>query len=143
MDEDLADLDREALVAEVKSLRDGMRQHCASSDHDLCWYHPELWNLLPENTDSRPTVPHGHDSCAAVGNIANRSIDNASVGQTAERCRAAHRTATSCSGGPGDDVNLWAPGNGSEVFGGALGLVVIGRRFTIPAQAAAALKLLA
>jgi hypothetical protein len=57
MDEDLADLDREALVAEVKRLRDGITQHRASSDHDLCWYHPELWNLLLENTDSRPTVP--------------------------------------------------------------------------------------
>lgn len=57
MDEDLMRLDREALVAEVKRLRDGIRQHRDSSEHELCWFHPELWSLLPERTDPLPTVP--------------------------------------------------------------------------------------
>lgn len=47
MDSDLEELDREALIAEVKWLRAGIRAHRDSSGHDLCWHHPELWNLLP------------------------------------------------------------------------------------------------
>jgi hypothetical protein len=57
MDEDLADLDREALVAEVKRLRGGIRVHRDSSGQELCWHHPQLWGLLPENTDPLPAVP--------------------------------------------------------------------------------------
>ena len=57
MDEDLADLDREALVAEVKRLRAGIRAHRDTSGHELCWYHPELWGLLPEKRDPLPSVP--------------------------------------------------------------------------------------
>jgi hypothetical protein len=57
MDEDLADLDREALVAEVKRLRAGIRGHRDSSGQELCWHHPKLWALLPERTDPVPTVP--------------------------------------------------------------------------------------
>ena len=57
MDEDLMRLDRDALVAEVKRLRDGIRQHRDSSEHELCWFHPQLWSLLSEKTDPLPTVP--------------------------------------------------------------------------------------
>ena len=57
MDEDLMRLDRDALVAEVKRLRDGIRQHRDSSEDELCWFHPQLWSLLPEKTDPLPTVP--------------------------------------------------------------------------------------
>lgn len=57
MDEDLGALDREALVAEVKRLRAGIREHRDSSGHELCWHHPKLWGLLPEKTDPLPTVP--------------------------------------------------------------------------------------
>ena len=57
MDEDLAQLDREALMAEVKRLRAGIRKHRDSSGHDLCWHHPNLWGLLPESTDPIPAVP--------------------------------------------------------------------------------------
>ena len=38
-----------ALVAEVKKLRAGIREHRDSTGHDLCWHHPDLWALLPEN----------------------------------------------------------------------------------------------
>jgi hypothetical protein len=57
MDEDLADLDRNGLVAEVKRLRAGIREHRDSSGHQLCWHHPKLWGLLPEKSDPLPVVP--------------------------------------------------------------------------------------
>lgn len=57
MDEDLLELDRESLVAEVKRLRAAIREHRDRSEHGLCWHHPNLWGLLPEKTDPLPTVP--------------------------------------------------------------------------------------
>jgi hypothetical protein len=57
MDQDLDALDREALIAEVKRLRAGIREHRDSSGHHLCWHHPQLWGLLPEKTDPLPAVP--------------------------------------------------------------------------------------
>jgi len=57
MDEDLATLDRDALIIEVKRLRAGIRAHRDSTGQDLCWHHPRLWGLLPEATDPVPTVP--------------------------------------------------------------------------------------
>lgn len=57
MDEDLNKLTKEELVAEVKKLRAGIRAHRDSSGHELCWHHPQLWNLLPEKTDPKITVP--------------------------------------------------------------------------------------
>lgn len=57
MDEDLEQLSREALIAEVKRLRQGIREHRDSSGHDLCWHHPQLWGLLPERVDPEIAVP--------------------------------------------------------------------------------------
>ena len=57
MDEDLNEMSRENLVSEVIKLRNGIRAHRDSSGHDLCWYHPDLWSLLPEKTDPLPSVP--------------------------------------------------------------------------------------
>ena len=57
MDEDLDAMSREALIAEVRRLRAGIRAHRDSAGHDLCWHHPQLWGLLPEQTDPQPTVP--------------------------------------------------------------------------------------
>ena len=57
MDDDLDDQSREALVAEVKRLRAGIRAHRDSSGHDLCWHHPQLWSLLPERVPARIAVP--------------------------------------------------------------------------------------
>ena len=57
MDEDILKLDREALIAEVKRLRAGIREHRDSSGHELCWHHPKLWALLPETSDPLPSVP--------------------------------------------------------------------------------------
>jgi hypothetical protein len=57
MDEELETLNREALIAEVKRLRAGIREHRDSSGHELCWHHPKLWSLLPEKSDPVPSVP--------------------------------------------------------------------------------------
>jgi hypothetical protein len=57
MDADLEGLSREQLIAEVKRLRQGIREHRDSTEHALCWHHPALWSLLPEKTDPLPVVP--------------------------------------------------------------------------------------
>ena len=57
MDEDLAAMTRAQLMAEVRRLRAGIRAHRDSTGHALCWHHPALWGLLPEQTDPLPTVP--------------------------------------------------------------------------------------
>ena len=57
MDEDLETLTREQLIVEVKRLRAGIRAHRDSSGDELCWHHPALWGLLPEQTDPLPVVP--------------------------------------------------------------------------------------
>ena len=56
-DADLATLDADALRAEVRRLRAGIRAHRDSTGHALCWHHPALWGLLPERTDPQPVVP--------------------------------------------------------------------------------------
>ncbi len=57
MDEDLQHLTREELIAAVKSLRAGIRRHRDSTKHELCWHHPELWEMLPETLDPDIAVP--------------------------------------------------------------------------------------
>ncbi|RWC64378.1 hypothetical protein [Mesorhizobium sp.] len=57
MDDDLLTFDRDALIAEVKKLRAGIRQHRDSTGHELCWHHPDLWDLLPEKTEPSIAVP--------------------------------------------------------------------------------------
>jgi hypothetical protein len=57
MDDDLNQMSREQLVAEVKKLRQGIRDHRDSTGQELCWHHPALWGLLPERSDPLPTVP--------------------------------------------------------------------------------------
>jgi hypothetical protein len=57
MDEDLQDKSIDELIAEVRRLRKGIREHRDSSGHELCWHHPALWSLLPEKTDPKIEVP--------------------------------------------------------------------------------------
>ena len=57
MDDDLANMSKEALIAEVTRLRNGIRAHRDSSGHDLCWHHPQLWGLLPEAIPRDIAVP--------------------------------------------------------------------------------------
>jgi len=80
MDDDLSNLSRDALIAEVRRLRDGIRKHRDSSGQELCWHHPALWSLLPEKTDPLPTVPdwpaflHG---CVRYRESLDRQLPNA------------------------------------------------------------------
>jgi hypothetical protein len=57
MDDDLASLSRQDLIAEVIRLRNGIRAHRDSSGHELCWHHPQLWGLLPEPIPDSLQVP--------------------------------------------------------------------------------------
>lgn len=57
MDDDLTNLSRDQLIAEVGRLRAGIRAHRDCSGHDLCWHHPELWSLLPEHVPAKVAVP--------------------------------------------------------------------------------------
>ena len=54
---DLDAMSREHLIAEVRKLRQGIREHRDSTGQELCWHHPALWGLLPEKTDPVPVVP--------------------------------------------------------------------------------------
>lgn len=82
MDEDLEKLGREALINEVKRLRAGIRQHRDSSGHDLCWHHPQLWNLLPEPAAAEITVPAWPNfmrGCVAYRQSLERELPDARV----------------------------------------------------------------
>ncbi|MFK8266724.1 hypothetical protein [Capnocytophaga cynodegmi] len=57
MDEDLQQMTREQLISEVEKLRNAIRKHRDCSEHDLCWFHPDLWNLLPEKYEVDISVP--------------------------------------------------------------------------------------
>lgn len=57
MDEDLEQFTREELIREIKKLRAGIREHRDSTQHALCWHHPQLWGLLPEKIDPELAVP--------------------------------------------------------------------------------------
>jgi len=56
-DQDLLRMDKEQLLSEIKRLRAAIRVHRNSSGHELCWYQPELWSLLPEHEKSEIQVP--------------------------------------------------------------------------------------
>ena len=57
MDEDLATMTWDELMAEVMRLCAGIRAHRDSSGHELCWHHPQLWGLLPEPVTDTIAVP--------------------------------------------------------------------------------------
>jgi hypothetical protein len=57
MDEDLTQLSRQALVEEVVKLRRAIREHRDSTGHDLCWHHPQMWELLSEGVSPEIAVP--------------------------------------------------------------------------------------
>jgi hypothetical protein len=57
LDADLDAKDDDELRAEVRRLRAGIRTHRDSTGHDLCWHHPDLWQLLPERVEPSIDVP--------------------------------------------------------------------------------------
>ena len=57
LDSDLDGLGREALLERAKRMRRAIRVHRDSTGHELCWHHPELWDLLPEKKPAAVMVP--------------------------------------------------------------------------------------
>jgi hypothetical protein len=57
LDNDLESMTHNELRSELRKLRAGIRQHRDRSGHELCWYSPELWDLLPEKVSVKPEVP--------------------------------------------------------------------------------------
>jgi hypothetical protein len=82
MDDDLLSMSRDELVAEVKRLRSGIRAHRDSSGHDLCWHHPQLWQLLPERVAPEIAVPPWPKflrGCVKYRESLDRELPNAPV----------------------------------------------------------------
>lgn len=76
LDDDLNLMTTERLKEEVIKLRNAIRNHRDSKGHDLCWYMPEMWSLLPEVCENlSPQVPNWCDfmqQCAAF----RKSLDS-------------------------------------------------------------------
>jgi hypothetical protein len=82
MDDDLDQFDRAALIDEVRRLRSGIREHRDSSGHDLCWHHPELWGLLPEQVELEvavPPWPRFLRGCVAYREALDRELPDAPI----------------------------------------------------------------
>jgi hypothetical protein len=50
-------MENRELKKEVLKLQDGIRKHRDASGHSLCWYVPELWDLLPDKLVPKPEIP--------------------------------------------------------------------------------------
>ncbi len=82
LDADLKTLGRADLIAEIRRLRAGIRQHRDSSGHDLCWHHPGLWGLLPEQAQPAVAVPPWSAflrGCVAYRNALERELPQAAT----------------------------------------------------------------
>jgi hypothetical protein len=82
MDDDLNEMTRERLLAEVKRLRAAIREHRDSSGHALCWFHPQLWGLLPEPIAPHvaiPSWPHFMRGCVAFRSRLDKELPDAAV----------------------------------------------------------------
>ena len=66
MDDDLAAMSKDQLVAEIVKLRAGIRAHRDSSGHDLCWHHPALWGCCPRKQIQFPWCRNGRSLLRAV-----------------------------------------------------------------------------
>ncbi len=56
-DADLATMDREALLAAARAMREAIRAHRDMEMHELCWHHPDMWALLPDTPAGGVRVP--------------------------------------------------------------------------------------
>ena len=57
LDNDLDGLAFGPLLEEAKRMRRAIRAHRDSTGQELCWHHPDLWNLLPDKQPIAVTVP--------------------------------------------------------------------------------------
>lgn len=56
-DHDLETMTQAELLTAAKAMRAAIRAHRDASGHELCWHHPDLWSLLPDQTTANITVP--------------------------------------------------------------------------------------
>ena len=56
-DADLETMDQTQLLAAARAMRQAIRIHRDTSLHELCWHHPDMWALLPDQPTQRPIVP--------------------------------------------------------------------------------------
>ncbi len=64
-DSDLYYMTPYELLQAALAMRAAIRTHRDASGHDLCWYVPELWDVLPDKVSPKPDVP-------ATGEFLNR-----------------------------------------------------------------------
>jgi hypothetical protein len=57
LDDDLILMSESDLRAEAVRLRAAIRKHRDSAGHNLCWFQPELWSLLPESSNAPLDIP--------------------------------------------------------------------------------------
>ena len=57
LDQDLRGMNYGQLESLIVRMRASIRAHRDAEGHNLCWYVPELWNLLPEKVTPKPKVP--------------------------------------------------------------------------------------
>lgn len=57
LDSDLDAMDHAALLVAARAMRRAIREHRDSTGHDLCWHHPDMWALLPDQPMGSPMVP--------------------------------------------------------------------------------------
>lgn len=84
MDDDLDAMTRERLIDEAKRLRSAIREHRDSSGQDLCWHHPQLWGLLPEQVRPEVAVPPWPQflrGCLRYREALDRELPTAAVDQ--------------------------------------------------------------
>lgn len=67
-DQDVEFMYRSQLKDEVRKLRTALRTIRDRTGHDLCWFNPEIWELLPEKIQPHPQVP---DWCEFMHECAN------------------------------------------------------------------------
>jgi hypothetical protein len=57
LDADLLVMDKGQLLAAAQAMRQAIRTHRDTSMHELCWHHPDMWALLPDESAVLPIVP--------------------------------------------------------------------------------------
>jgi hypothetical protein len=57
MDEDLDTMSETELRHVARAMRAAIRTHRDSVGHELCWHHPDMWELLPDPSQTIPVVP--------------------------------------------------------------------------------------
>lgn len=89
-DRDLERMTTAELAAEVKKLRQGIRRHRDATGHNVCWYVPELWELLPEKVNLLPLVPPREEFLQCCAEYRDSIIQSAEVGDLIRHAKLDH-----------------------------------------------------